>query len=425
MSEVDSTTPAPSDKSSASGPGLQPLTTASGKPAKPYPDFPLGPHPAGYWCKKIRGTVHYFGPHWNAKDHAAAAGAADAALAEYLEKKDDLHAGRTPRPDVGDITVKDVCNAFLNHKLDKLNAAELSVRTFGKYKEVAALILKQLGKSRLVVDLRPDDFTALKNWMSSCWGPLRVGDFIQHVRSVFKHAFDSDLLDRPMRFGPGFSRPSHKTKRLHKAKQGKKLFTADEVRRLIDAAGTQLKGMLLLGINCGFGNTDVAGLPLSALDLEKGWVSYPRPKTGIDRRCPLWPETVAALREVLVSRPQAKREEDGKLIFLSERGTPCISVRSPDPEDSKTVNRTDGLAVQMAKLLKKLDINGRKGIGFYTLRHTFRTIADEAKDQPAADYIMGHESPHMSTVYRERISDERLRVVVNHVREWLFGAAVQ
>jgi hypothetical protein len=32
------------------------------KPAKPCPDFPLTAHPAGLWCKKIRGQLHYFGP---------------------------------------------------------------------------------------------------------------------------------------------------------------------------------------------------------------------------------------------------------------------------------------------------------------------------------------------------------------------------
>lgn len=35
-----------------------------------------------------------------------------------------------------------------------------------------------------------------------------------------------------------------------------------------------------------------------------------------------------------------------------------------------------------------------------TLRHTYRTVADKMKDQPAADFIMGNEVPHMSSVYR-------------------------
>jgi integrase len=82
---------------------------------------------------------------------------------------------------------------------------------------------------------------------------------------------------------------------------------------MIDAAGVSLKAMLLLGIDCGFGNSDCASLPLSALDLDGGWITYPRPKTGIERRCPLWPETVAALREVLARRHEPKNAEHAGL----------------------------------------------------------------------------------------------------------------
>jgi hypothetical protein len=57
------------------------------KPDKPYPEFPLTAHPAGYWCKKVRGKLEYFGP-WDDPD---------AALEKYLEQKDALHAGRKPR----------------------------------------------------------------------------------------------------------------------------------------------------------------------------------------------------------------------------------------------------------------------------------------------------------------------------------------
>jgi hypothetical protein len=151
------------------------------------------------WAKKTRGKLHYFGP-WDDPDEA---------LAKYLEQKDDLHAGRTPRPDPEALTVKDGCNAFLNHKRDKTDAGELSVRTWARYKEVTDLLVERFGKGRLVSDLRPDDFTALKNQMTKRWVPLRVSDFIQHVRSVFKHALDAELIDRPVRFSPGFDRPSH------------------------------------------------------------------------------------------------------------------------------------------------------------------------------------------------------------------------
>jgi integrase len=94
--------------------------------------------------------------------------------------------------------------------------------------------------------------------------------------------------------------------RLHRARQGPKLFTADELRRLVASADVPLKAMILLGSNCGYGNADVFGLPLAALDLERGIIDYPRPKTGIPRRCPLWPETVQALREPSRSVPHPR-----------------------------------------------------------------------------------------------------------------------
>src|SRR5215469_13285003 len=98
MPAFDSTAPAPSGKPA--------------KPSKPYPEFPLTPHPAGYWCKKIRGKLHYFGP-WDDPDGAQR---------KYLEQKDALHAGRKPGPDPEALTVKDVANAFLNAKKALLEA---------------------------------------------------------------------------------------------------------------------------------------------------------------------------------------------------------------------------------------------------------------------------------------------------------------
>jgi integrase len=374
------------------------------KPSKPYPDFPLTPHPAGYWCKKIRGKLHYFGP-WADPD---------AALAKYLEQKDALHAGRVPKPDPDAITVKDLANQFLNAKQQAVDVGELSRLTWGDYKIACVELVAAFGKTRLLADVGPDDFAKLRNKLARKWGPQRLSKTIQFVRCVFKYAYDAGLLDRPVRFGPGFKLPSKKVMRLHRVKQGPKLFTAEEIRRLLDAASPQLRAMILLGINAGFGNSDCGNLPQSAVDLDRGIVDFPRPKTGIPRRATLWPETVEALREAIVARPKAKKDEHTGLVFLTRCG------------DSWHTGTTDGpLSREVGKLLHKLGINGRHRLGFYTLRHTFRTVADEARDQPAADFIMGHESPHMSTVYREGISDERPRAVTDYVRAWLFADAGQ
>jgi integrase len=381
-------------------------TATADKPARPE-GCPLFPHRAGYWAKKIRGRLVYFGERWH--DDAEQAAALDGALDEYDKQKEALHAGRKPRPDPNALTVKDAANAFLNAKKALMDARELSPRTWADYKRVTDLLVAHFGKQRLVSDLDPQDFAALRNKAARKWGPHRLATTIQYARSVFKHAFEAGLIPTPVRFGPGFKRPTKKTLRLHRAEQGPKLFTAEEIRRLLDAAGPSLKAMILLGINCGFGNSDCGNLPLSALDLAGGWIDFPRPKTGIPRRCPLWVETVAALRQALAKRQKPKKAEHAGLVFITLRGDTWGKDTSDNP-----------ISKEVAKLLKKLGINGRKGLGFYTLRHVFRTVADEAKDQPAVDFIMGHESPHMSSVYRETISGERLKAVTDYVRAWLF-----
>jgi integrase len=381
---------------------------------KPYDGFPLTAHPTGRWCKKIRGKLHYFG-RWGTRQNGEVTTVdnfdeeAQAAVDLYNEQRDDLHAGRTPRVKSDGLTVAEACNRFLNAKHALLDTGELTQRSFGNYLSTCQKITAAFGRNRLVNDLAVEDFDGFRRELAKGRGPVALGNEIRHVRIVFKYAYDAGLIDRPLRFGPHFKGPSKAILRRERAKNGKRMFEADEFRRILDAADSVLKAMILLGINCGFGQTDCANLRQTHLDLDGGWIDYPRPKTGIERRCPIWPETIEALREAIDLRPEPKDPGDDELCFVTIQGNRWVRPLK--------MSHVDTVGPAFKRLLVKLGIDGKRN--FYAIRHTFETIAGESKDQVAVNSIMGHVDNSMAGVYRERISDERLKAVVDVVRSWL------
>jgi integrase len=357
--------------------------------------------------------MHYFGP-WDDWQ---------AALDKYQAQRDDLHAGRTPRVQGEGMTVRDLANRFLTLKRHLLDTGEITARTFKDYYATCERVIGVFGRSRLVDDLAADDFERLRGELAKRMGVVSIGNEVQRVRVLFKYGFDAGLIDRPVRYGPGFKRPSRKSLRLARAAKGLRMFEAVELRRMLDAAGPALRALLFLGVNCGLGNTDVGRLPLSALDLDGCWLNYPRPKTGVPRRAALWPETVAALRAAVAKRPAPKDPADAGLAVLTRGGGPWVKVTTTQDAGEGaapvTVRFDDMVSKETAKLLKTLGLN-RPGLNFYALRHTFETVAGETGDQVAVDAVMGHVRDDMASHYRERIGDERLRAVSDHVHDWLF-----
>jgi integrase len=386
-------------------------SSSGNKPAKPYPEFPLFPHATGRWAKKIRGKLHYFGKWDNWQD----------ALSLYQKQAADLHAGRKPREDIGGATIKDLVNHFLVAKRHLVDTGEIAQRTWDDYDANCRQIMEVLGKERLLVDLRPDDFESLRRHFARGRGVVTMSNDVRRARILFKYAYDAALIDQPIRYGQSFKLPSRKALRKLRQEKGPRLFQPDEIQALMDKAGVHLRAMIMLGINCGFGPADCGNLPISALDLKTGWVDYPRPKTGVARRCPLWPETVEALKQSMAKRPKPKDEADSGMVFLTKYGQRWAKDSTDNP-----------ISKEFAKILKPLKVNRgrrqepvyRKGLGLYTLRHTFQTTGDAARDPIATRAIMGHaESGNdMSAVYREGVDDERLKAVTDHVRQWLFPA---
>jgi integrase len=346
--------------------------------------------------------MHYFGV-WS--DPVAAE-------ALYSAQAADLHAGRKPRAvsAAGGLTVLALVNAFLVSKRKMVDSGEIAMRTWLDYQTTGQRLVDGFGRERLASDLAGDDFEDFRAQLAKNWGPVTLANEINRVRVVFKWAYDAGQIERPMRFGPGFKRPSAKVLRKARAAKGVRMFMAEEIHSLLAVASVPMKAMILLAANVGMGNADVGSLPLSAIDFASGWLSFPRPKTGIPRRCKLWPETLQALQNSLQHRPEPKEEGAADRFFVTQRGGVWSKGTTDDP-----------VCKEMRKLLSVLGM-ARPGLGFYALRHGFETIGGESRDQVAVNAIMGHApaGSDMSAVYREKISDDRLAAVSEHVHGWLF-----
>jgi integrase len=386
------------------------------KPNKPRPDFPLYAHAAGVWAKKVRGQTHYFGS-WDDPQ---------AALEEYLRQKDDLLAGRTPSAKSDELTVRQLVNRFLNSKKRLLESGEIRQRTFEDYYDNCKRVLQVFGRNKPVSSLRPIDFEKLRADFAKTHGPITLCGDISCTRVLFKYADDN--FDVRVKYGQAFKKPSTATLRKHRQRQERKLFQQIELHKVIKAAGVQLRAMIYLGVNAGFGNHDCAMLTMSSLDLKRGWVDFPRPKTGIGRRCPLWPETIRALQAAIAARPKAKLPEHADRVFITKYGHTWEPKSRKQNDDKGTASAKDNpISKEVAKLLKSLKLH-RKGVGFYALRHTFQTIGEKSRDKDAVRAIMGHAEAanDMSAVYNEEpVDDARLKAVTNYVRAWLNAPARQ
>ena len=381
------------------------------RPAKPYPEFPLTSHACGQWCKRIKGRLFYFGS-WKT-------GTYQDALKRYESEIHDIQAGRDRNGrimrEIDDpLPLHDLVNQCLTEKLDDVERGELTRRSLHDYTATGKRLVQVFGRARDVTTIQPTDWSSYRKRFPKTWGPTTINNEIRRTKVLVNWGVENELL-RPMRYGTGFKpvRKSVKKKAAnkHREQHGAKSFTASEIHRLIDGATVAMRAQILLGSNCGFGNTDLSTLPKSAINGE--WARYPRSKTGNSRAAWLWPETVEAVQLAIDKRPELREQDDPTLdglVFLTRYRHPYTRVT----DKGKVI---DSLSLTFGKRLDACDLK-QDGRNFYSLRRTFQTVADELEMGITTKFIMGHASDDMSATYRQSVSDDNVRTVCQHVRSW-------
>ena len=364
------------------------MTTPTSERRPRSDKFPLTLHKTGQFCKKIKGKMYYFGT-----DRRQA-------LDRYLEQAACLHAGRPVSHDstADHLSMKTMCNLYLDHQESRVTVGEVKPRHISDHVSLLKAFVRFVGPHQLVSAISTLDLQNYRTKLITAGNsPNTINNRIAAVKAMYNWALDNEIIDHSPRLKA--------LKKVTPQKTERPTFTASQIRTLLEHANVQMKGMIWLGLNCGFGCTDCAELRWKNLDLENARVTFPRGKTGIGRNLPLWPETVQALQAV------PKR---GELVFYTHSGNPWVRTISSKQEDGTTKYTQDGAVTkEFLKLMKKAGIERPKGVGFYTLRRTAATVAANSGDPFAVQKLLGHADVKMASTYVQNISEQTDRVINN------------
>lgn len=392
------------------------------KPSKPYPEYPLYAHNNGQWCRRIRGKLYSFGK-W--EDPTAA-------LKKHNAEYPFLKEGISPPDKFDGWRVGDLVNEYLSIQEDRQKNGEIAKLTFEGMEYVAKLVLEYIPRQRAVESLKPDDFRKLRNGIMERFQPVNARVNISRIRSIFKFAYEEQLISKPVFYGRGFAAPTKAMIRKARNAKPKRLFTPEQIHHLLADASPTLKAMILLSANTGMNNADMGNMKFRHVDSRTGWMDYPRHKTGIQRRAKLWPETIVAIKIYREVR-QTPLEQFQDFIFITKArrkwGHSSLPSEFRKLRDEINADNQKNIIEQAKKKKEKppkrddiLDVFSHGSFGYF--RHTFETVAGGSRDQVAVNAIMGHVDDSMAAEYRESIEDDRLEAVAAHVHNWLFKSGV-
>ena len=351
--------------------------------------FPLTLHTTGQYCKKIQGKMYYFGS--DKKE----------ALQRYLDQATYLHGHQEnvqSKPIEDQMTLKQLCDMYLKYQYSKLQANDLTAshhnEQIGSLNKLMAFLGQNIDINNIsTLDLQNYKRRIQKSHVSVC----RLNLHISIMKALFHWARKNDVLANI----PNIDAIS-RGKIVH---QEKFTFDPEQINKLLSAADVKMRAMIWLGLNCGFGCTDCAGLKWSDLDLVNDRVKLARKKTGISRDLPLWPETVGSLKNI---------PKIGKLVFYTSRGNPYIqTLLKSDGNGNGKYTTLNTITTKFSRLIKRSGLDVPKGTGFYTLRRTAATIAARSGDPFAVQRLLGHADLQMATRYVQNVSAQTDKVIQN------------
>ncbi len=375
------------------------MTTRKNKPKRPD-GCPLYPNNNGTWCANLAGKRRSFGG-WS--DLPAALRKYEMAKAKLLMGEDPFDKSAQPSKRTSSKTIGDIVDRFTKAKKEDHKRGLITARTLKQVTYEIGRFKDQHGRVS-ISSLTPEKWSQIGQSFPENWSLGMFNTRVKIVRSCFNYAMDAGWIE-PMRYGK-FCVVKQGVLKKHKAKKPQKLYTPEEILKILEFCSDDLKACILLTLSTGMGGTDLSLLRMS--DIENGFIVGRRNKTQVERKAPLWPEVAALLAKL--------DRADDECLFRTQRGLPLVGA----------MEHSNNYQSSFKRACVRAGVDNR---GPYLLRSITQTICEQANvplASLATSKIMGHKRAEISETYRKEgnVPDHQIRRVSQYLHAWLYKADI-
>ena len=298
------------------------------------------------------------------------------------------------------ITAKELASRFLAVQQANWRNPETTLKS---YKDWLGRFLKDHPKL-WVAEFTVEKFAAWKlSLQERDYSPESINHYLGAVRAMLIFAEDTGVIEKT----PKLKRVKNVTK-IGLSVSSKQLYTPDELQKLLRKADLQIKGMIMLALNCGFGPKDISDLNWDHIDDDR--VTLPRSKTGICQTYLMWPETSMLLQKIHLERDSRLKKAAKRGVDHCDNGQVFLT-RFWNPWNKTSVGH------EFRKLCKETKISC---YGFYRLRHCASTAMSLVATPHVQRKFMRHGQLQQQVVYTHT-PDTEVDLAITKAKSKLLG----
>ena len=263
--------------------------------------------------------------------------------------------------------------------------------------EISLENLKRSFRGKSLRDIGPEDAERYKAKRKAQVSPATVNRELACLKTLFNKAVEWGKIE---------TSPIKAVKKFKENNVKERILSASEVGRLLEAAGPEIRPVLITALNTGMRRGEILSLKWEDVNFVKGFILIENSKSGRSRKVPMNNLVIETLRAVprvaehVFFNPETKTHiKDVKTGFKS-----ACSRAKEKPDDKKDP--------------------GIVGVRFHDLRHTAASKMIEAGvDLVTVSKILGHSSIQMTMRYAHptpenmRLAVEKLGAMLDPTRQ--------